>query len=228
MGPTKNTTCIDYIKVPENYTISLFTSNGFDMFNSDCRNNITVFDEKRNQKIVEKCNSDISENLPIFANSNHIRIERKNDFIQTLTYIASDQGLGCGGKLSLSKGSFASPMYPLNDRVSQSCRWELSTSVGTVFRMHFASFQMGSNAYCQENYIKFLEVQADGRESEARSYCGGELPAEFISSGNKVVVVYKKTQNFDGTGWLMKYSTESSVANEYTISKVTTDQRLLL
>lgn len=227
MGPTKNTTCIDYIKVPENYTISLFTSNGLDFFHSGgCSNNITVFDEKRNKKIVEKCNGDISDTSPIFANTNHIRIERNNFLTQTLTYIASDQGLGCGGKLSLSKGSFASPLYPVNDRSSQSCRWELNTSIGTVFRMYFASFEMGSNAYCDNNYIKFVEVQPDGEEKEARSYCGGERPAEFVSTGNKVVVVYKKNQNFDGTGWLLKYSTESSVANEFTISKV--DQRLLM
>ncbi|KAL5273336.1 hypothetical protein ACFFRR_000221 [Megaselia abdita] len=227
MGPTKNATCIDYIKVPENYTISLFTSNGFDVLSSGCRNNITIFDEKRKQKIIEKCNSDISEALPIFANTNHIRIERNIYFIQTLTYIASEKGLGCGGKLSLSKGSFASPMYPLNDRASQSCRWELSTSIGTIFRIHFARFEMGSKAYCEENYIKFLEVQPNGEEKEARTYCGGENQADFISSGNKVVVVYKKTQNFDGTGWLIKYATETSVINDYTITKAS-DTLLLM
>lgn len=219
MGPTNNTKCIDFIKVPENYTISLFTSNGMDVFHSGCSNNITVIDENRKTKIVEKCNEDISEFNPIFANTNHLRIERNNSLTQTLTYIASNQGLGCGGKLALSKGSFASPMYPSNDRISQSCRWELFTSVGIVFRMHFVIFEMGSNAYCGDNYIKFIEIQSDGSEKEVRSYCGGESPAVFVSSTNKVVVDYKKTPNFDGMGWVLSYSTESSIANEFLISK---------
>uniref|UniRef100_T1H3E3 CUB domain-containing protein n=1 Tax=Megaselia scalaris TaxID=36166 RepID=T1H3E3_MEGSC len=185
MGPTKNLTCIDYIKVPENYTISLFTSNGFDIWNDKCRNNITIFDEKNKRKIVEKCNSEISENLPVFINSNFIRIERNIFLTQTLTYIASKEGLGCGGKLSLSKGSFSSPMFPENERAVQSCRWELSTSVGTVIRIDFARFEMGSTAYCQNNSVKFLEVQSNGEEKQVRSYCGGETPASYTSSGNK-------------------------------------------
>lgn len=49
-----------------------------------------------------------------------------------ITYLATDQGLGCGGQIFNYAGEFSSPLYPANDRNASDCRWDISVPQNLV------------------------------------------------------------------------------------------------
>lgn len=55
-----------------------------------------------------------------------------------ITYLASNQGLGCGGQIFNYAGQFSSPMYPSNDRNASDCRWDITVPQNLVISIMFS------------------------------------------------------------------------------------------
>lgn len=63
---------------------------------------------------------------------------------------------------------------------------------------------MGPRSTCNNNFVQFLETK-NGIEEVMRTFCGDDTPANFVGMSNRLVVRFKKTVNFAGTGWLANF-----------------------
>lgn len=123
-----------------------------------------------------------------------------------LTYVASDRGRGCGGQIYNYGGQISSPLYPQNERQNRECRWQLMVPQNQVVSVQFADFDMGPSSTCADNFVQLAEVHAlTGAEETVRTFCGTDRPAIFVAASNRLVVRFKKTVNFAGTGWLLNF-----------------------
>lgn len=123
-----------------------------------------------------------------------------------ITYVASDQGRGCGGHIYNYGGQISSPMYPQNERQNRDCRWQLMVPQNQVVSVQFDVFDMGPSSTCADNFVQLIEVhELTSVEKTVRTFCGMDTPGIFVSASNRLVVRFKKTVNFAGTGWLMNF-----------------------
>lgn len=63
---------------------------------------------------------------------------------------------------------------------------------------------MGTRNLCASNFVQFLEM-IDGQEEMKRTFCGDDNPAIYVGTSHRLVVRFKKTVNFAGTGWLINF-----------------------
>uniref|UniRef100_A0A182M8Q1 Cubilin n=1 Tax=Anopheles culicifacies TaxID=139723 RepID=A0A182M8Q1_9DIPT len=230
----KDQRCTITVQVPRNYTIALYF-NTFYLYNVDCAvHAIKVYDgpeESTNQLLGEYCN--FATPNPIFTTGNFLRIvmpATDRDFISLqldATYVATDQGQGCGGELYNYGGIFSSPLYPANNRTRMECLWTVTVPNNLVVALQFSVFDLGSKSSCTTDYLQILDrseepngddvANASQKEKVVREHCGSDKPANYISPGSTVRVRYKKTQNFAGVGWMIKFmGVEKGVGvNEY-------------
>ncbi|XP_055528454.1 cubilin homolog [Wyeomyia smithii] len=206
---TRSESCTVTIQVPENYTIALYFGM-FYTYSTNCEEEaIRVYDSLSKDKQVGMfCNFGTPN--PIFSTGNALRIdipESKTEYSTTVldaTYVATDQGRGCGGEIFNYGGFFSSPFYPSNNRTRMECIWTVTVPVNMQIAMKFEVFDMGSKTTCGTDYLQLIEVKGDDRRM-IRQHCGGDTPATFISESNVMQVLYKQTQNFGGTGWQAKF-----------------------
>lgn len=64
---------------------------------------------------------------------------------------------------------------------------------------------MGSSVHCSDNYLQIIESDIEGKETVARRYCAEDVPSAYKSNRNVVSVRFKKSSNFAGTGWVIKF-----------------------
>ena len=77
---------------------------------------------------------------------------------------------------------------------------------------------MGSKITCESDYVELIETDISTKvDSVMRKYCGDDEPQVFVSSENTMKVHYKRTVNFDGSGWLINFMAvyEGAKPNEY-------------
>uniref|UniRef100_A0A0P6JSL8 Putative fibrillin n=1 Tax=Aedes aegypti TaxID=7159 RepID=A0A0P6JSL8_AEDAE len=201
--------CTVTIQVPENYTIALY----FAIFYThapDCeKEGIRIYDGLGTDKQLELLCSYATPN-PVFSESNALRIEipaSQGEHVSTMidaSYVATDQGRGCGGEMFNYGGTFSSPLYPNNNRTRKECVWTVTVPFNMRIALKFDAFEMGSITTCGTDYVQFIEVKGEEKRV-VRKHCGGEKPSTYISENNVMQVLYKQTQNFGGTGWLAKY-----------------------
>lgn len=112
-------------------------------------------------------------------------------------------GRGCGGKIFNYAGSFTSPMYPNEYRNNTICTWDVNVPRGLKVVLTFAVLDIGSKSTCNYDYniVSIYDVTPDGMEDFATSYCGGDDPAPFIATSNRLIVKYASSVNNIGTGW---------------------------
>uniref|UniRef100_A0A7G3AGB7 Cubilin n=1 Tax=Lutzomyia longipalpis TaxID=7200 RepID=A0A7G3AGB7_LUTLO len=122
-----------------------------------------------------------------------------------LTFLATDQGRGCGGFLYNYGGSFSSPLYPLNDRNNSQCTWDVNVPSNLKVALRFHVFDMGTKLTCPSNYVEFQEVEADGKTRVERTYCGDDIPAVYKSEKSRILVHFVKDVNFAGSGWVLQF-----------------------
>lgn len=63
---------------------------------------------------------------------------------------------------------------------------------------------MGPRSTCESNFVQFLEPRNEQLEVK-RTFCGDDKPAVFTGTSHRLVVRFKKTVNFAGTGWLATF-----------------------
>ncbi|XP_053675116.1 cubilin homolog [Anopheles nili] len=226
----KDQACAITVQVPQNYTISVYFNN-FYLYNVECANHaLKVYDgpnETPDRLIGEFCS--FATPNPIFTTGNALRIvlpASNRDFVSLLldaTYVATDQGQGCGGELYNYGGVFSSPLYPANNRTRMVCLWTVTVPNNLVVALRFEVFDLGSKSSCATDYLQIIDQYDEAAEVASkdekivRQHCGGDKPANYISGGNTLRVRYKKTQNFAGVGWMIKFmGVEKGVAvNDY-------------
>ncbi|GAB0086814.1 Cubilin [Sergentomyia squamirostris] len=204
--------CDFHIMVPVNYTIAIYF-NSFSFFNLDCeKNGIKFFEGVSNTALGSYCGYITPD--PIFSTTNIVNIKVRGNLKESaytaggsydLTFVATDQGRGCGGSIYNYGGIFSSPLYPQNDRNHSICTWDVNVPNNLRLAMRFQAFDMGTNMTCQNNYVKFYETDEFGVITAVRSYCGGDVPATFKSEKSSVSVVFAKDVNFAGSGWLLQF-----------------------
>lgn len=121
-------------------------------------------------------------------------------------YLATDQGVGCGGNLFNYGGLFASPMYPMNDRNFSDCRWNIAVPTNMKVALRFKNFDMGPKQTCDTNYVEIIEtLEGSGMDEVVRTFCGQDIPQTYNGNTNKLSVRFRKTLNFGGTGFLANF-----------------------
>lgn len=201
--------CTITIQVPENYTLALY----FAIFYThapDCeKEGIRIYDGLGTDKQLELLCSYSTPN-PVFSESNALRIEMppsQAEHVSTMidaSYLATDQGRGCGGEMFNYGGIFSSPLYPNNNRIRKQCLWTVTVPNNMRIALKFDAFDMGSITTCSTDYVELIEVKGAEKRT-VRKHCGGDQPSTYISESSVMQVLHKQTQNFGGTGWLVKY-----------------------
>lgn len=64
---------------------------------------------------------------------------------------------------------------------------------------------MGSNLVCDYNYVLFMEEDENGKQRELKKFCGSDDASVIVGSKSRMEVIYEKTVNFDGTGWMLQF-----------------------
>ncbi|CAB4034091.1 G- coupled receptor GRL101 [Paramuricea clavata] len=101
-----------------------------------------------------------------------------------------------------TSGILTSPYYPSFYLNNMSRRWHLEASNSQ--RIHIAFLYLDIEQYptCKNDYVMIQ----DGRSSEKQSYfCGKSIPAEFKSSSNQLLIVFKSNNKTAGTGFKIRY-----------------------
>ncbi|XP_049544721.1 cubilin homolog [Anopheles darlingi] len=204
--------CTITIQVPVNYTIAVYFNN-FYLYNVECdKHGLKVFDgmDENATPVIELCNF-VTPN-PVFSTGNVLRFvmpATQKDYATLLldaTYVATDQGQGCGGEVYNYGGILTSPLYPFNNRTRMQCSWTVSVPNNLVVALRFETFDLGSNSTCATDYLQVYD-RVDGAQEEmaVRKHCGNDKPANYVSSNSQLRLLYKKTQNFAGVGWMIKF-----------------------
>lgn len=161
---------------------------------------------------------------------------RTND-VHDITYLASDNGPGCGGELYNYGGTFTSPGYPNTDRNNTDCTWTINVPMNLFVALQFQGkfcsinsfenckinfikllskfvvFDMGSRS-CDVNYVEIIEMDEN---IDSIKFCGTENPAPYKARTNRLKVHFKGSTNFSGSGWVISFMAvhENTVVNEY-------------
>lgn len=211
--------CTITIQVPENYTIALYFVITYTHV-ADCeKHGIRIYDGIGTENQVATLCTYATPN-PVFSESNSLRIEfpavTEVSTLIDASYLATDQGRGCGGEMFNYGGVFSSPMYPNNNRTRKDCLFTITVPNNLRIALKFDVFEMGSTTTCGTDYVEFIEVKG-GEKRVARKHCGADKPATYVSESSILQVLHKQTQNFGGTGWLAKYMAveKDAVVNEW-------------
>lgn len=66
---------------------------------------------------------------------------------------------------------------------------------------------MGSDTNCHLDNVKFYDLMPDNSAKLLTTLCGStfdDMPT-VTSTSNRLIIVSKKSQNFDGSGWHLRY-----------------------
>ncbi|XP_012136673.2 cubilin [Megachile rotundata] len=201
------TACWITITAPANHTISLYF-NKFRLYdpNECAQSALQVFDGDFNGKLIASLCS-LETPSPIFSTGNKLSLRSWTEWhtsyeFYDITFTSTSEGRGCGGKLYNYAGSFSSPLYPNEYRNNTVCTWDISVPRGMKVVLEFPVFDIGANNNCfGYNTLDIYDIDSDGDEMMARSYCGGDQPSSFEAASERVIVKYISSMNNVGTGW---------------------------
>ncbi|XP_075972136.1 cubilin [Anticarsia gemmatalis] len=191
--------CYTLITAPENHTISgYFLSVTPDY--SDENTYLEIFDGDKTsaKQLVKIEHSYENSNYPVFSSSRYLLLHNhqidNNRITFDMSYVTTDKGSGCGGKMNNLVGAVTSPLYPKTYRNNSVCEWELETPVSTRLMIRFDAFDLG--AICEQNYLQLVTRTGE----VARTYCS-EMPADYTSNDNYLKLLFKTSFNNAGKGW---------------------------
>lgn len=143
---------------------------------------------------------------PFFSTGNSvvIRMNKLEYGSYDITYLATDQGRGCGGTLFNYYGTFSSPLFPNTNRNPSDCRWNILVPTNLKVSLRFQLFDMGSKNYCNSDYVVLYDVTPES-ETEISRFCGGDAPGVIVGKSNAMAVRFVKTVNFSGSGFKLEF-----------------------
>ncbi|KAF4524800.1 hypothetical protein B566_EDAN010175 [Ephemera danica] len=184
--------CIQTIETDPNRTISIYFTEMYIMTSDNCTTAGMEFRDglrPTSRLLARVCGFIIPS--PIFSTGNKLYIKswttpsswyRHYD----LTYMTTDKGRGCGGRIFNTAGSVTSPLYPSNLRNNTECRWDITVPEQSIVQMRFL---------------------VTGTEQLKTRLCGETIPATIVASGNAVALIYKTSVHNSGSGWALNYGT---------------------
>lgn len=200
--------CVYLIRAPQNHTISIYY-NSIYFYDDNCtKSGMKIYDGLSvTEPSVVACS--YTQPNPFFSTSNvvKIKVNAQHEFSGNydISFIATDNGRGCGGTLINYSGVFTSPLYPENNRNETDCRWTMHVPKNMKLALRFTIFDMGSKTTCNGNYVQILEINTAKEEEVMRQYCGEDEPAIYRSETSIVTVRLKTTRNFSGTGFIANF-----------------------
>uniref|UniRef100_A0A8C5HD89 Cubilin n=1 Tax=Gouania willdenowi TaxID=441366 RepID=A0A8C5HD89_GOUWI len=133
---------------------------------------------------------------------------------------------GCGGYLSTPMGMFGSPDPNLDGiyEMRMDCLWIIDMSVNKAVNLTFTSFELESSSNCRYDYVKVY----DGDNTNfplVGTYCGNNIPAPFVSSGNILTVRFVTDSSVQRRGFNATYRAIPMICGG-TFNATTTTQAL--
>ncbi|EDV51468.2 cubilin homolog [Drosophila erecta] len=194
--------CTEYIRVPKGYSITLYIMTV--LFDSIDNNYFRVTDLQSNKTIFSTSNIQWETKARI-TSTNELRLESRGVSSLRLFYFSTSNQFpsGCGGDLAVggSVGSYLeNPSY--EGRNSSLCTWRISVPPGGRLLFSFPEFNMGSETNCDLDNVRFYD-NVVGDQTLVKTLCGSSIPDMFSIAKNNLIIVAKKTQNFDGLGFKM-------------------------
>lgn len=191
--------CEINIIVPLNNTISLY----FATFMFPCEDNkgVTFYDGDSSTGQSKRLCGYMTPD-PIFSTGNRLAIRYDKSYAGSfdMTYVATDQGRGCGGNLFNYYGVFTSPLYPNTTRKAGECRWVIVVPTNLRVALRFELFDMGDKQYCSSDYLVLYELDGSTQREISR-FCGGDEPGIITTKTSAMAVRYVQTVNFPGIGF---------------------------
>ncbi|XP_016988568.1 cubilin homolog [Drosophila rhopaloa] len=205
----QTTDCDIMIRAPPNHTLSLYY-NEVVFATYDCEvESMEVFD-RTNRSLQHVC-SFVDAGKSLFSDVDELRLHmRTGSYLTTLdlTYLASPvgKGPGCGGHFYNTNGIFSNPFYPANVRNNSECQWTIQVPSNNKVLLSFEVFNLGSRSTCHTDYLTIVEPNDGEPDVEVRRFCGEDNPKFYKSLRSRVEVRFHKTVNYDGVGWVIRFS----------------------
>ncbi|XP_058537778.1 cubilin isoform X1 [Neofelis nebulosa] len=160
------------------------------------------------------CGSILPPNIK--SNNNSMLLVFKTDSFQTArgwkTTFHQTLGpqQGCGGYLTGSSDTFASPDSDSNGRYDKNlnCVWFIVAPVNKVIKLTFKTFALeapSSAQRCIYDYVKLYDGDSENANL-AGMFCGSTVPAPFISSGNFLTVQFVSDVTVERQGFNATYT----------------------
>lgn len=73
---------------------------------------------------------------------------------------------------------------------------------------------MGAITNCNLDNVKVVEILPNNTEKLLKTLCGSESPKAITSTSSHLVIISKKSPNFDGTGWTLNYDTINYISDQ--------------
>ncbi|KAG8515901.1 Cubilin, partial [Galemys pyrenaicus] len=117
---------------------------------------------------------------------------------------------GCGGYLTGSNDTFASPDSDLNGRYDKNlnCIWFITAPVNKLIKLTFNTFVLEAASFfqrCLYDYVKVYDGDSENANL-AGTFCGSTVPAPFVSSGNFLTVQFISDINVEREGFNATYT----------------------
>ncbi|KAM4828885.1 cubilin [Thomomys bottae] len=128
----------------------------------------------------------------------------KVDFQQTLGPMH-----GCGGYLSGSQGSFATPDSDSNGRYDKglNCIWVITAPDNKRINLTFTTFDLEDATIRGRCYDRVKIFDGENEHTDlAGTFCGSTAPAPFISSGKFLTVQFISDQSLEKIGFNVTYT----------------------
>lgn len=155
---------------------------------------------------------------PIFGSSNEMYLEFYTDSSinfagYAITYTSSSVSSGCGGPLTGTSGTFASPSYPNEYPANLTCEWAIEVPARRQpVSLEFTVFKIeGQEGVCSEDYVEVYQGTATTDPLIGR-YCGTNIPAVITATTNvrnllvRFITNSENAGDVDFTGFRAKYS----------------------
>ncbi|XP_006766106.1 PREDICTED: cubilin, partial [Myotis davidii] len=160
------------------------------------------------------CGSKLPPNVK--SSNNSMLLVFKTDAFQTARgwVITFRQTLGpqqgCGGYLTGSNGTFASPDSDANGRYDKNlnCIWFIIAPVNKLIKLTFNTFALESASALQRciyDYVKLYDGESENAKL-AGTFCGSTVPAPFVSSGNFLTVQFVSDISLEREGFNATYT----------------------
>ncbi|XP_032591059.1 cubilin homolog isoform X2 [Drosophila grimshawi] len=196
--------CVNYIRVPEGYSLTLEIMFLHFKFHTNQFFNMT--DLRTNRSVYSVSGDNFISFETVHTNTNAIRLLGVGLRFLQLFYYATSNTLpaGCGGDLTALEGQFSNPAY--DNRNYSDCSWRISVPAGNTLYLTFRTFNMGSESNCQLDNIKIYQIMPDNSEILRHTLCGSDPLEPLQANYNRLRIDAKKSPNFDGIGFQLSYS----------------------
>uniref|UniRef100_A0A671G2W0 Cubilin n=1 Tax=Rhinolophus ferrumequinum TaxID=59479 RepID=A0A671G2W0_RHIFE len=160
------------------------------------------------------CDSNLPPNVR--SNRNSMVLAFKTDASQTARgwKVSFRQTLGpqqgCGGSLTGSNDTFASPDADSNGRYDKNlnCVWFIVAPINKLIKLTFNTFALESASVlgrCIYDYVKLYDGDSESANL-AGTFCGSTVPAPFVSSSNFLTVQFVSDVTLEREGFNATYT----------------------